>query len=128
DSVIALSPNIEVFKNAKYRKQVVKNILYIPAGKKLVFTDENLTDIDVDDERYYAGELPRIGLTVKEGKVGSDTYASETDTASSDNDEAHISINGNGINIRANDKKDKVHVSISGNGIKVNVKEDKDKE
>lgn len=128
DSIIALSPNIEVFKNAKYRKQVVKNIIYIPAGKKLVFTDENLPDIDVDDERYYASELPNKVFTVKDEKVISDNHSLEADTVSSDNDEAHISINGNGINIHAKDRKDKVQVSISGNGIKVNVKEDKDKE
>src|SRR5690606_4209134 len=69
DSVILLSPDIEVFKNAKFRNQEVKNVIYIPAGKKLAFTDENLTDIELNDETFYAGELPEKVFTVKDGKV-----------------------------------------------------------
>lgn len=118
DSTVSLSPNIEVFKNAKFRKQEVKTVIYVPVGKKLVFADENLTDFNIGDETFYAGELANKAFVVKEGKIvceNCDTLQDEDDIE----DDAQIAVGSDSVIVHAKKKKEAVNISITSKGVKV---------
>lgn len=116
DSVILLSPDIEVFKNAKFRNQEVKSVIYIPAGKKLVFTDENLTDIELNNETFYAGELPEKVFTVKDGKVICDNCGA---SFSNEEVDAQVSVNGANIVVRDKGNKETIKIKADINGVTI---------
>lgn len=118
DSTVSLSPNIEVFKNAKFRKQEVKNVIYVPAGKKLVFADENLTDFNIGDETFYAGELPHKAFVVKDGKIVCENCDTSLNEENEDAD-AQVAANSDSVIVRTKDKKESVNISITSKGVKV---------
>jgi len=133
---LMLNAWVEIFKNAKFRKQEQKNKVYIPEGKHVRIDSRNQIDVAVaGDEGFNANESKGKIFTCKKGKIvcvnclkESKTTATdeeetdEEETDEEDEDDAQVIINNDSIHIDGKNEKKNVHIHVSKNGVDISTK------
>lgn len=132
-NLLSLNAWVEIFKNAKFRKQSQKNKVYIPEGKFVRIDNKNQIDISVvGDEGFTSNESKDKIFTNKNGKVvcvnclresnTEDTATNETEEDATDEDDAQVIINNDSLFIDAKNEKKNVHIHVSKNGVDISTK------
>jgi hypothetical protein len=132
-NLLLLNAWVEIFKNAKFRKQDQRNKVYIPEGKFVKIDSRNQIDVEIDgDEDFDSDDSKGKIFTNKNGKVvcvnclktKSDGTADEEDESEAENndDEAQVIINKDSILIDGKNEKKNVHIHVGKNGVDITTK------
>lgn len=132
-NLILLNAWVEIFKNAKFRKQDQRNKVYIPEGKFVKIDNRNQIDVEIDgDEDFDSDDSKGKIFTNKNGKVvcvnclktKSGGTADEEDESEAENndDEAQVIINKDSILIDGKNEKKNVHIHVGKNGVDITTK------
>jgi hypothetical protein len=131
-NLLQLNAWVEIFKNAKFRKQDQKNKVYIPEGKFVKIDSRNQIDVEIDgDEDFDSDDSKGKIFTAKNGKVvcvnclkaKSDAAANEEDESEDEtDDDAQVIINKDSILIDGKNEKKNVHIHVGKNGVDITTK------
>jgi hypothetical protein len=131
-NLLLLNAWVEIFKNAKFRKQDQRNRVYIPEGKFVKIDNRNQIDLEIDgDQDFDSDDSQGKIFTAKNGKVvcvnclktKNDAVAEEDENDDENkDDETQVIINKDSILIDGKDEKKNVHIHVGKNGVDITTK------